>query len=59
MSGGILDVGQLDFEHGTPRNYDLFEEIDFFLKKPDKCLKEERKWKKEMDEEMHKSMEGR
>ena len=44
------------FEHNRSE-YDVFEEIDFFLRKPDKCLKEERKWKKEMDEEMQKSME--
>ena len=45
------------FQHGT-QDFDVFEEIDFFLKKPDKSLKEERKWRKEMDEEMHKSMEA-
>ena len=45
------------FEHNRSE-YDVFEEIDFFLKKPDKCLKEERKWKKEMDEEMQKAMEA-
>ena len=33
------------------------DEIYNFLKNPDKCLREERKWKKEMDEEMQKSME--
>ena len=33
------------------------DEIYNFLKNPDKCLREERKWKKEMDEETQKSME--
>jgi hypothetical protein len=33
------------------------DEIYNFLKNPDKCLREERKWKKEMDDKMQRSME--
>ena len=44
------------FRHSM-QDYDVFKEIDFFLKEPNKCLNDERKWKREMDEEMQKSME--
>tara|TARA_Y100001951_G_scaffold16415_1_gene11504 strand:+ start:501 stop:740 length:240 start_codon:yes stop_codon:yes gene_type:complete len=44
------------FEH-SQSEYDVFEEIDEFLKSPDDCLLAEQKWRKEMDEEMQKSME--
>ena len=40
-----------------PGEFDCLDEINIFLEKPDKCLKEERKYKKEMDKEMQKSME--
>ena len=45
------------FQHSM-QDYDVFKEIDFFLKKPNKCLNDERKWKREMDEEMEKCMEA-
>ena len=45
------------YQHGT-QDYDVFEEIDLFLENPDTCLKEEKEWAEEMDEEMQKSMEA-
>ena len=41
----------------SPGDFDCIEEIDLFLEDPDACLSEERKWEKEMDEEMQKNME--
>jgi|3_EtaG_2_1085321.scaffolds.fasta_scaffold37664_4 hypothetical protein len=41
----------------SPGDFDCIEEIDLFLEDPDECLKEERKYEKEMDEEMNAAME--
>ena len=46
-----------DPQHYQDLEWEWEDEIYNFLKNPDKCLREERKWKKEMDEETQKSME--
>jgi len=53
-------IGENHLQHGTD-GFDLVDEVETFLESPsmaDNCLKEERKWKKEMDEEMQKAMEA-
>ena len=41
----------------APGDFDCLEEIDNFLKNPEKNLMEERKFKKEMDEKLEKQMD--
>jgi len=50
-------VSGQDPQHYQDLEWDWQEQIDLFLKNPDKCLSEEIKWKKRDDEYMQQEME--